>query len=320
MPNSTVINGQPYEALMKWLNQRNYVLRKVGNRLLGGRRHWIEYYLDIKSKKKQDVVVHFIYGENQYKNFWKYKGNRKIVCTFHQSPERFEKFLQQNDKYKIRAFRGIDKAIAVSRNQVQILEKMVGKGKVEFVPHGVDTEYFGVDKTITRENKIITVGNWLRDFNKLRKICEYVFQENPKVLFEVTAVPRHRPIFEGLPNVKFRFNISSDELRQSYQSAKFLFLPLKGATANNAFLESMACGLPAMVTDLPALRDYANESHTVFIPKEASAEEYGQKILKLIDDTQTLNLMSISARENAEKFSWENICLKLREIYTSLIN
>ena len=45
MPNSTVINGQAYETLMKWINKRSYLIRKVGNRLLGRKRHWIDAIL-----------------------------------------------------------------------------------------------------------------------------------------------------------------------------------------------------------------------------------------------------------------------------------
>ena len=81
------------------------------------------------------------------------------------------------------------------------------------------------------------------------------------------APAEHHHYFKGLTNVELHSSINDKSLLRLYQSAQILLLPLLDCTANNALLEGMACGLPVVTTDLPAIKDYVNDDCSILAPK-----------------------------------------------------
>ena len=47
-------------------------------------------------------------------------------------------------------------------------------------------------------------------------------------------------------------------LRALYHLSDLFFLPFVDAVANNAIVESIACGVPVVVSDVGSLRDYVD--------------------------------------------------------------
>ena len=58
------------------------------------------------------------------------------------------------------------------------------------------------------------------------------------------------------PRVHWRESVSDEELRQLYQRAWLLVLPLRESSANNAVVEALACGTMPVVNYVGGIPDY----------------------------------------------------------------
>jgi len=117
------------------------------------------------------------------------------------------------------------------------------------VLHGIDTDFFTPRTEARREGpfRCVTAGHWLRDWTAVRAVAVAL----PDVEFHV--VTDRDTGLAGLANVRTHRNVDDATLRSIYQQSDALFLPLVQSTANNTLLEGIACGLPAVSTDLPSV-------------------------------------------------------------------
>jgi glycosyltransferase involved in cell wall biosynthesis len=84
-----------------------------------------------------------------------------------------------------------------------------------------------------------------------------------------------------------------------------MVMPLKDSTANNALLESMACGLPSVITDIGATRDYVDNNCCALVSPYDSRGMV-ETVIDLLDSPKELEMMSNCCRENL-KFSWDKV-------------
>jgi glycosyltransferase involved in cell wall biosynthesis len=119
------------------------------------------------------------------------------------------------------------------------------------------------------------------------------------------------------PNLELRSGIPEDELLSLYQTASLMVMPFIDATANNALLESMACCLPTVVSDIGAVRDYVSPESSVLVPP-FDARTMAEKIIYLLDNPGMRSDIGEQARQQVSKFSWLNVVEKHRAVYDSL--
>ena len=85
--------------------------------------------------------------------------------------------------------------------------------------------------------------------------------------------------FTGCNGVHCHLSVSEAELVDLYQRADALLLPVTGATANNAVLESLACGTPVISTDVGGIPEIFGPLRRRLIP----ANDVGALSARLID-------------------------------------
>ena len=191
---------------------------------------------------QRNLVFHFIYGENTYKWLHYFKRNNKIVCTFHQPADYF-----RENTYWQNVFPKLDAIILMSKGDIQEFRKWSDKTKVVFIPHGINTDFYKPDDTIRRENRVLMVGSWLRDFQFANAVFLKLRNMNPDILITVVSSAENKKYFENLSEIEFLSGISDNELRKMYCRSKCLFLPLVSYTANNAMLEGASVGCNIVV-------------------------------------------------------------------------
>lgn len=191
---------------------------------------------------KKNYTFHFIYPENTYAWLHNIKNQtNKIACTFHQPPNFYA-----NSKRWQNIIKSIDLIIVLNKSDVIFFKSITMRDNVYYLPHGVNTSFFKFDINIRKENRVIMVGNWLRNFELARKLFLKINKNFPNIIIDIVVNNENKFHFTGL-NVKLHTNISDLDLKILYQKSKIAFFPLYDFTANNSMLEAMACGTSILV-------------------------------------------------------------------------
>lgn len=264
-------------------------------------------------------IYHILEGETCYKflgalNGW--RGHR-VVVTFHKPPHAFGEMIRTT-----KALKQLAAVIVVGSNQIPLFTDFLPRERIFFVPHPIDTAFFipPPDFTQREEHLCLFVGSHLRDFATLRTVIEDTYIVAPHLRFVVVAHPDDFGEFKGVVgNLTIYSDITEAELLKLYQKASLLIQPLQDTTANNAILEAMACGLPMVITDIGAARDYVTEDCACFVPAFNSAAMI-TAILHLINTPKKRQSMSIAARVRALTLDWHVVAKQMNNVYRQILS
>ena len=127
---------------------------------------------------------------------------------------------------------------------------------------------------------------------------------------------RHEGL-DDLPNVRAYKGIDDVALRKLYQQSTLLLLPMVHATANNALLEGIACGLPVVASALPGLKAYVPGGEA-FLVKENSVEGFAKAILQVVQNSECHQQMAAAARKRALELDWRRVTPLFEAMYDEL--
>jgi glycosyltransferase involved in cell wall biosynthesis len=265
----------------------------------------------------KNCLYHFLYGEASFKflgNLCGWRGH-KIVVTYHVPPNRFSEIITGE-----KPLRKLSAVIILGKNQIETFIKIVPEKKIHFVPHGIDTTFFyPISGNVRLENQVLFVGNHLRDFNTLRQVIELAFIRLPDIHFVIVTLKENFTHFENMKgNIKLLNDISDEDLRDYYRTSKILVMPLIDTVANNSLIEAMACGLPAIVTDVGATRDYVDESCACLVGK-GDFISIIDKMQLLINNPDYFDELSSRSRKRSEIYSWSIISDQMKSIYKDIL-
>jgi glycosyltransferase involved in cell wall biosynthesis len=272
-----------------------------------------------KSLLKRLDLVHVTYVENNLGILpkWKHRLSFKLIGTVHQ-PAGWWRMMHRYPK----SVAGLDALIVCASREIAYFEEFL-PGRVFFIPHGIDVNFFTprqeTNKTSDRPRCVFS-GKWLRDIQTLAEVIDMVLAKNPRIAFDLLVPTKNRQdsTFFRIARheqVSWHSDLSDLQLREIYQQASMLFLPLLDCTANNALLEAIACGLPVISNQVGGLPDYTRDSFADLFPV-GDVEGMTQAILKLADDLQEREKRSQAARLFAqENLGWDKIAAQTLEIY-----
>lgn len=160
----------------------------------------------------------------------------------------------------------LDSAIALYQRDISFFEQYVGKGRVQFIHHGVDTEFFkpGLAKSNTPP-RILYSGVYLRNELMLVRMVKHLAEKYPELRFDLLVPQHHRkspalaPLREH-PAVSWHGGLNDEQLRELYQKSCLMLLPMNDSGANTSVVEALASGLPVVTTDVGGIRDYGGGS------------------------------------------------------------
>lgn len=264
----------------------------------------------------RNTTYHFLYGESTYHYAGlldHHRGNR-LVATFHAPPVGLAKRVQIDWHLK-----KLTAVVCLGSSQVEYMSKIVGPERVFQGSLGVDLDFYVPPASFASRDPdlCVFVGENYRDFPTLRGVIELVSYWRPQTKFVAITPPRCYELIGPHPNLEVRTDVPETELLNLYQSASLMVMPLKDAVANNAVLESMACGLPQVITDVGSTSDYVSPDCAVFVPKYA-ARQMAETVLQLLQAPDERERMSQAAIVQAGKFAWPDVMWRLNDFYTTL--
>jgi glycosyltransferase involved in cell wall biosynthesis len=262
-------------------------------------------------------VVHCMWADHDlgYLDLLLSPRRHRLCGTFHNCADTLAETIRFPDR--LRRFAAI---VAVSKRQLEyFVDHRVDPAKLHVVLHGVDTSFYR-PPSVARSHQefvVLAVGGYRRNFSLLRAVCTQLRHE-PGVRFHIVAPPEKGAGFTGLPNVTVVSKVSDEELVDAYWRASCFLLLVENATANNALLEAMACGLPVVAEDIGGLREYVTPECGALIPPRDS-EAVASAILSLRDSREQYARQSAASRTRAEQLDWGNIAREMASIYGGLL-
>lgn len=264
-------------------------------------------------------LLHYMDGEHTLQllpaamnRFSALKPPAPVVATFHQPPSELKKLLNRE------ILQAVDAVMVLTPEQRDWFREFLPVEKVRLILHGLDTDFFkpAASKPDDGVLRCLTVGNWLRDYETVFRVAEAMNGQESIEFHIVTGK------FKGLQlpgNVRVHADISDDELLGLYRKCDVVFLPLLDATANNAILEGIGCGLGIVSTDIPGVRAYVPGDEALLV-RDNRIEDYKIILNGLGKESEIVREMGKTARKRAMQLSWVNVTKEIESMYAQLLS
>jgi glycosyltransferase involved in cell wall biosynthesis len=123
-----------------------------------------------------------------------------------------------------------------------------------------------------------------------------------------------------LERVLFGGQISQTDLPNWYHMADLYISPSHVDGSSVSLLEALACGLPALVSDIPANREWVSEGHNGWLFPDGDAAALARQIAAAAARREDLPGVGRAARRSAEeRADWSRNVRKLFEAYEQAV-
>jgi glycosyltransferase involved in cell wall biosynthesis len=216
------------------------------------------------------------------------------------------------------------KIIVLCRRDAETFSRWVSAERVVFIPHGVDTTFFRHDAMARSPNpRVMFVGKWLRDFETAGEVLSAALTRWPQlgadiVLAQQWAAGSKLVALMGHPRVRWHEVVDDYTLRQIYQAAWLLFMPLLETSANNALVEALACGTVPVVNNVGGITDYGGgEAFAMSEDNQPSSylalmEEHFSNPNRLVERSRACHEFAVAMLD------WQLIRARNRSVYEKI--
>lgn len=118
-------------------------------------------------------------------------------------------------------------------------------------------------------------------------------------------------------HVRWLDYVDGEELRALYQAAGMFVFPSLGEGFGLPLLEALACGLPVIASDLPALREVIGPRAEWIEPRQVEAIV---DAIERVDRAGNEPSMRSANREHARTFTWQSCAAQTLAIYREVAN
>jgi glycosyltransferase involved in cell wall biosynthesis len=263
--------------------------------------------------------------------------NKKLLVTLRGR----EAFHDEDGGYRKKrvhaCLQGVDHAVALSQELKQLAANTgLDDRRISLVRNGVDTEHFYyIPKEKAREQiqlfptgpMIVCVGSLIfrKGFDRIIAALPEVLEKFPGTCLCIigTQGPEgdYRRGLEKLiaekklnDHVFFVGSISNNRLVYWYNSADLFCLSSRGEGSPNVLSEALACGCPAIATDVGSAKEILDDVRLPVFPNQDSAVT--EAILKAL--SVNYDRKAIAARTSS--YDWQWCAEKVNAVYEKVMN
>ena len=125
----------------------------------------------------------------------------------------------------------------------------------------------------------------------------------PKELKKLSEI---RDVLTISTSVKFVGRKEQEELPLYYNAADLLVMPSHYESFGITAVESMACAVPVITTDVTGVSNLIDEKHSILITSANNPIRLAERIATLLCDEEKYKKVSQSLRENVSDLSWDS--------------
>jgi glycosyltransferase involved in cell wall biosynthesis len=302
--------------------------------------------LPLFSPRKTINTIHdiaFVREQNLYlseKSKTKIIGSRRLInflvklITFGKYRSNSVDYLYWSTAFALRHAKKIITVSNFTKQEILSLYPKTKDHKITVIHNGYDNDIF---YPISNKDKIQAV---LDKYGLPTKFFLYVGRlekkKNTPALIEAMALVReNNPEIKeklvlignasfGFDEVKYaieEFNLNSEvfipgwvdeaDLPYIYNAASAFVFPTKHEGFGIPILESLACGLPTIASDIPVLREIAHDAVMYFDQNDKN--EIAKAMIKIIKDEPLRQELKLKGLAQSHKFSWRQCAEKTLE-------
>ena len=121
--------------------------------------------------------------------------------------------------------------------------------------------------------------------------------------------------------VQFGGQVSQTDLPRWYRMADLFVSPSHVDGSSVSLMEALACGLPVLVSDIPANKEWVKDGDNGWLFPDGDARDLAQKILAVMDRRDELERVGRRARQSAEeRADWSRNFTVLLDAYRKALN
>ncbi len=200
---------------------------------------------------------------------------------------------------------------------------------IEIIHNGVDCRQFSPDDARVRgsEYRIICVSRLIgrKGIDDLITALPNIKSEIGSVKLTIVGDGNMKESLQALAESKgvasditWLGYVDHDDLPGLYGAADLFVLPSYFEGMSNALLEAMASGLPVVVTNTGGTDELVDGNGLVI--EAGDQDGLARAVIEILTDEKKRQVFSKRSRENAIKFSWENVARTYMDAYKKVIN
>ncbi len=125
------------------------------------------------------------------------------------------------------------------------------------------------------------------------------------------------PVGDLAPHVRLVGTVPDEDLPSLYAGAACFVMPSLYEGFGLPLAEAMAAGVPAVASDIPALREVGGETVRYADPREP--QSFAAAIRRALDDREGSQLRAAAARGRARRFRWEDTARATLAVYRRIL-
>ena len=213
--------------------------------------HKIDAILNLGQLPQEGCVMIFSTMFSKTKSFIYMVGNPFYNAKNHKKGWKFKAFIESIFFFPLLYFP--DKFFFASDDLMQAVKKLsIFKNKIKYLPGTIDTSLFKPKKLKKAKKNLIFVGRI--EYSKGADIILELAKLNKDITFILIGNVDDKKFEKPIENIKIYPPQASEKLVNFYNASDLCIFPSRIEGFGLVPREAMACGVPAMVSDIYALR------------------------------------------------------------------